>query len=189
MIQHELDFRTFSMKMKTNTMPTNNLSMRAEHSAEDGCLLFANAFPGMLKELRIAFKKIQEFFQTKDDNIDIALLDEDLLYGFKDHFGCQLLKEMLKFYLEEVLPKAQDKDLDIQPTIQTAVSHIGEMLFNLKQKITLCQNFFACSNKSRAVKRIKETYNKLQEKGVYKAMGELDIFIDYIEDYLIAKKK
>lgn len=28
---------------------------------------------------------------------------------------------------------------------------------------------------------------QLQDKGIYKAMGEFDIFVNYIEDYLIMK--
>lgn len=49
--------------------------------------------------------------------------------------------------------------------------------------------FLPCENKSKAVEEVKSAFSKLQERGVYKAMGEFDIFINYIEAYMTMKMR
>nr|SBU76389.1 IL-10d3 [Notamacropus eugenii] len=48
----------------------------------------------------------------------------------------------------------------------------------------LKHRFLPCEEKSRVVKQVKSTYKELREQGVYKAMGDFDIFINYMEEYL-----
>lgn len=78
--------------------------------------------------------------------------------------------------------------------------------------------FFTCEERSRSMKHIKETFTKVRpwkenlsrhctshirdshtkhtrlslqmnKNGIYKAMGEFDIFINYIEKYLTMKRR
>ncbi|XP_067387790.1 interleukin-10 [Emydura macquarii macquarii] len=150
---------------------------------EESCVHLAHRLPMELKHLRIAFNEIKDYFQAKDDELDILLLKEDLLKDFKGYLGCQSVSEMIWFYMAEVLPKA----LNDSEGNKRSVDSIGNMLLQLRRTLTRCHRFFFCENRSRTIEQIKETYNKLQEKGLYKAMGEFDIFIDYIEEYLRMK--
>ncbi|CAM4663690.1 unnamed protein product [Lepidochelys olivacea] len=151
--------------------------------SEESCTHLANLLPLRLKDLRIAFGEIKDYFQAKDDELDILLLKEDLLEDFKGYLGCQSVSDMIRFYLDEVLPKA----INSSKHIKRSVGSIGNMLQDLRQTLKRCHRFFTCEKRSQTLKEIKETYNKLQEKGIYKAMGEFDIFINYIEEYLMMK--
>ncbi|XP_025776880.1 interleukin-10 [Puma concolor] len=92
---------------------------------------------------------------------------------------------MIQFYLEEVMPQAENED----PDIKQHVNSLGEKLKTLRLRLRRCHRFLPCENKSKVVEQVKSTFSKLQEKGVYKAMGEFDIFINYIEAYMTMKMK
>ncbi|XP_066482262.1 interleukin-10 [Tiliqua scincoides] len=151
---------------------------------EGNCKHFADLLPLRLRDLRITFNKIKDYFQTRDDELDIMLLNENLLEEFKGYLGCQSVAEIIQFYLEDVLPNVTTGD-----TIERNVGFIQTMLQDLKQSIKRCHRFFICEKKKKAINYIRETYEKLQDKGIYKAMGEFDIFVNYIEEYLTMKMK
>ncbi|XP_077013738.1 interleukin-10 isoform X1 [Tamandua tetradactyla] len=152
--------------------------------SENSCTHFPDSLPNMLRELRGAFSRVKTFFQKKDQ-LDTMLLNGSLLEDFKGYLGCQALSEMIQFYLEEVMPQAENHD----PDIKEHVSSLGEKLKTLRLRLRRCHRFLPCENKSRAVEQVKNAFNKLQEKGVYKAMSEFDIFINYIESYMTMKIK
>ncbi|XP_004641204.1 interleukin-10 [Octodon degus] len=149
---------------------------------ENSCVHFPAGLPHMLRELRTAFGMVKTFFQ-KQDQLDNMLLNESLLEDFKGYLGCQALSEMIQFYLVEVMPKAENHD----PDIKEHVNSLGEKLKTLRLRLRRCHRFLPCENKSQAVEQVKSAFSKLQEKGVYKAMSEFDIFINYIEAYMTLK--
>ncbi|XP_012494267.1 PREDICTED: interleukin-10 [Propithecus coquereli] len=152
--------------------------------SENSCTHFPASLPHMLRELRAAFGRVKTFFQTKDQ-LDNMLLNESLLEDFKGYLGCQALSEMIQFYLEEVMPQAENHG----PDIKEHVNSLGEKLKTLRLRLRRCHRFLPCENKSKAVEQVKNAFSKLQEKGVYKAMSEFDIFINYIEAYMTMKMK
>ncbi|XP_012385082.1 interleukin-10 isoform X1 [Dasypus novemcinctus] len=147
--------------------------------SENSCTHFPDSLPNMLRELRAAFSRVKAFFQMKDQ-LDSMLLNRSLLEDFKGYLGCQALSEMIQFYLEEVMPQAENHS----PDIKQYVSSLGEKLKTLRLRLRRCHRFLPCENKSRAVEQVKNAFTKLQEKGIYKAMSEFDIFINYIEAYM-----
>ncbi|ELW47753.1 interleukin-10 [Tupaia chinensis] len=150
--------------------------------SEDSCTYFPANLPNMLRELRAAFGRVKTFFQTSDQ-LDNMLLSESLLKDFKGYLGCQALSEMIQFYLEEVMPQAENHS----PDVKEHVNSLGEKLKTLRLRLRRCHRFLPCENKSKAVEQVKSAFDKLQEKGVYKAMSEFDIFINYIEAYMTTK--
>ncbi|KAI6051299.1 interleukin-10 [Marmota monax] len=150
--------------------------------SEETCTHFPGGLPHMLRELRAAFGKVKIFFQTKDQ-LDDMLLSESLLEDFKGYLGCQALSEMIQFYLVEVMPQAENHS----PDVKEHVNSLGEKLKTLRLRLRRCHRFLPCENKSKAVQQVKDAFSKLQEKGIYKAMSEFDIFINYIEAYMTAK--
>ncbi|ELK37201.1 PREDICTED: interleukin-10 [Myotis davidii] len=152
--------------------------------SENSCTHFSTSLPHMLRELRAAFNRVKTFFQMKDQ-LDNMLLNGSLLEDFKGYLGCQALSEMIQFYLEEVMPQAETQG----PDIKEPVNSLGEKLKTLRLQLRRCHRFLPCENKSKAVEQVKSAFNKLQERGVYKAMSEFDIFINYIEAYMTMKMK
>ncbi|KAM9519946.1 interleukin-10 [Guaruba guarouba] len=161
------------------TLPTSS------SLAEPSCLHFPELLPAMLKELRMKFEEIKDYFQSKDDELSIQLLSSELLDDFKGSFGCQSVSEMMRFYMEEVLPSA----MRTSTHHQQSMGDLGNLLLSLKATMRRCHRFFTCEKRSKTIKHIKETFQKMNENGVYKAMGEFDIFINYIEEYLMMKKR
>ncbi|XP_068121694.1 interleukin-10 [Hyperolius riggenbachi] len=123
--------------------------------------------------------------QMKDDALHTILLENNLLQDFKSSIGCQAVAEIIRFYLDDVLPHAKVGYNDIKSNLH----FMKDKLLDLKQTMKRCQHFLPCDRKSKAIKQIKETYNKLKDRGIYKAVGEFDILIDYIEEYLMSRKK
>ncbi|XP_004425149.1 PREDICTED: interleukin-10 isoform X2 [Ceratotherium simum simum] len=152
--------------------------------SKGSCTLFPANLPHMLQELRAAFSRVKTFFQMKDE-LDNMLLNGSLLEDFKGYLGCQALSEMIQFYLEEVMPQAENHG----PDIKEHVNSLGEKLKTLRLRLRQCHRFLPCENKSKAVEQVKSAFSKLQGKGVYKAMSEFDIFINYIEAYMTMKMK
>ncbi|XP_078402332.1 interleukin-10-like [Cetorhinus maximus] len=158
---------------------------RQEQSG-DNCFSYA-MFPAHLKELRASYRKIKVYFQKKDDNVQITLLGGRLHHGFKGREGCQFLKEMLNFYLRDVIPAAKTQ----QKATNSNISKIGNILSELKENVQNCPQFFNCDvcncRPSTYIENIYKIYEKLQEKGVYKAIGELNIFFDWLQQYIRMK--
>ncbi|NXJ74340.1 IL10 protein, partial [Trogon melanurus] len=152
---------------------------------QPSCLHFPDLLPAKLKELRSKFEDIKDYFQSKDDELGIQLLSSELLDEFKGSFGCQSVSEMMRFYMEEVLPSARRTGSHHQQS----VDDLGNLLLSLKATMRRCHRYFTCEKRSKAIKHIKEAFEKMNENGIYKAMGEFDIFINYIEEYLLMKRK
>ncbi|NWV48034.1 IL10 protein, partial [Daphoenositta chrysoptera] len=152
--------------------------------AQPSCPDFTKLLPAKFKELRAKFGEIKDYFQSKDDDLSIQLLSSDLLEEFKGSLGCQSVSEMMGFYMEEVLPSA----IRTSTNHQRSVGDLGNLLQSLRTMMRRCHRFFTCEERSRSMKHIKETFTKMNENGIYKAMGEFDIFISYIEKYLTMKR-
>ncbi|XP_025933068.1 interleukin-10 [Apteryx mantelli] len=152
---------------------------------EPSCTHFSELLPAYLRDLRIKFEEIKDYFQSKDDELSIQLLSSELLDEFKGTFGCQSVSEAMRFYMEEVLPSARTASAQHEKS----VSDLGNMLMHLKATMKRCHRFFVCEKRSKTLKHIKEKFEKMNENGIYKAMGEFDIFINYIEEYLMKGRK
>ncbi|XP_055511048.1 interleukin-10-like [Leucoraja erinacea] len=151
------------------------------------CFNYA-VFPAHVQELRTSYHKIKTYFQNKDDNFKISLLRSRDLPVFKDNHSCQFLKEMLNFYLTDVIPAAKTHSR----VINVSVSKIGNALHELHANVLKCHLFFSCDrcicNQSPHFRNIQRTFKQLQVKGVYKAMSELNTFIDWIWNYINMKR-
>ncbi|NXN22436.1 IL10 protein, partial [Nycticryphes semicollaris] len=152
---------------------------------DSSCLHFSQFLPARLRELRSKFGEIKDYFQSKDDELSIQLLSSELLDEFKGTFGCQSVSEMMKFYTEEVLPRARRTSTHHQQSMDD----LGNLLLSLKATMKRCHRFFTCEKRSKTIKHIKETFEKMNINGIYKAMGEFDIFINYIEEYLLMRRE
>ncbi|XP_068852035.1 interleukin-10 [Aphelocoma coerulescens] len=153
--------------------------------AQPSCLHFPKLLPAKLRELRVKFEEIKDYFQSKDDDLSIQLLSSDLLEEFKGSLGCQSVSEMMGFYMEEVLPSA----MKTSTHHQQSVGDLGNLLLSLRTMMRRCHRFFTCEDRSKSMKHIKETFTKMNKNGIYKAMGEFDIFINYIEKYLTMRRR
>ncbi|NXU84146.1 IL10 protein, partial [Xiphorhynchus elegans] len=161
------------------------LLLAAGTRCQPSCLHFPQLLPAKLRELRVKFEEIKDYFQSKDDDLSTQLLSSDLLDEVKGSLGCQSVSEMMGFYMDEVLPKA----IRTSTHHQQSMGDLGNLLLSLRMMMRRCHRFFTCEERSKSMKQVKETFNKMHQNGIYKAMGEFDIFINYIEKYLMMKRR
>ncbi|KAM9361703.1 interleukin-10 [Symphorus nematophorus] len=151
------------------------------------CCRFVEGFPVRLQRLREDYSQIRDFFEANDD-LDVALLDQTIEDSFKTPFACHAMDSILGFYLGTVLPTAlagvTDNTRDLKPHMES----IQQIFDQLKTDVTRCRNYFSCK-KPFDITMLNSTYTQMESKGLYKAMGELDMLFNYIETYLASKQQ
>ncbi|XP_024126225.1 interleukin-10 [Oryzias melastigma] len=151
------------------------------------CCRFVEGFPARLRELRVSFLHIRDFY-TANDDLDSALLDQTVEDSIKSDFACQTIDSILGFYLSTILPKAAASATDDTANLKPHVESIQEIFDQLKSDVTQCRHYFSCK-KHFDISNLTSTYNKMANKGLFKAMGELDLFFNYIESYLASQRR
>ncbi|XP_066527271.1 interleukin-10 [Hoplias malabaricus] len=151
---------------------------------KDNCCSFVEGFPLRLKNLRSSYDEIRDYYETNDE-LEVALINKTVLENFKSPYGCHVFDEVLHFYLGTVLPTAVTEETK---RFQTSIDNIGNIFQALKKDMIKCRRYFKCQ-KPFEIASIKKSYNDMKEKGLYKAMGELDLLFNYIEEYLASKRQ
>ncbi|XP_076845268.1 interleukin-10 isoform X1 [Brachyhypopomus gauderio] len=152
-------------------------------NCKDKCCEFVEGFPVRLKALRSSYSEIRDYYE-ENDVIETALLNRTVLENVKSPYGCHVMKDILHFYLETVLPSAAS---EVKRHFKTPIDAIGNIFLELKRELVKCRSYFACQ-KPFEISTIQNSYNQMADKGLYKAMGELDLLFNYIEDYLASKR-
>ncbi|KAM9799364.1 interleukin-10 [Syngnathus typhle] len=150
------------------------------------CCRFVESFPGRLRRLREDYVQIRDFYEANDD-LDTVLLDQTIEDSFKTPFACNAMNTILEFYLGTVLPAAITGVSEDTSELRPYVESIHLIFDELKRDVTKCRKYFGCQKQFDVVK-LNMTYTQMENKGVYKAMGELDVLFNYIEIYLASKR-
>ncbi|XP_005739520.1 interleukin-10 [Pundamilia nyererei] len=150
------------------------------------CCRFVEGFPVRLKKLRQDYSRIRDFYEANDD-LDSALLDQSVEDSFKSPFACYAMNSLLEFYLDTVLPTAMAGVTEDTKNLKPHVESIQEIFNTLKRDVTQCRNYFSCK-KYFDINNLNSTYTQMESRGLYKAMGELDILFNYFETYLASKR-
>ncbi|XP_060765765.1 interleukin-10 [Neoarius graeffei] len=153
---------------------------------KDSCCTFVEGFPVRLKTLRSSYAMIREYYESRDD-LDTSLFNRTVLEHFKSPYGCSVMNDVLHFYLETVLPSAISGHTK-KDRFKTPIDVIGNLFQELKRELVQCRNYFTC-RKPFEISNVKNSYNQMGGKGMYKAMGELDMLFNYIEDYVASQKR
>ncbi|XP_022052986.2 interleukin-10 [Acanthochromis polyacanthus] len=156
-------------------------------TCNNDCCRFVEDFPVRLKKLREDYSQIRGFFEANDD-LDKALLDQSVEDSFKSPFGCHSVNSVLGFYLSTVLPSAlagvTEETKDLIPHMES----IQQIFDQLKNDVTKCRHYFSCKTHF-DIRVLNSTYTEMKDKGLYKAMGEMNLLFNYIESYLASKRQ
>uniref|UniRef100_H3CPB0 Interleukin family protein n=1 Tax=Tetraodon nigroviridis TaxID=99883 RepID=H3CPB0_TETNG len=150
------------------------------------CCSFLEGFPARLKVLRENYSNIREYYEANDD-LDLVLIDQSIVESFKTPFACHVMDGILKLYLDSVLPRALASVTVETRDLQPHVESIQQILDQLKTEVNNCKHFFACKNQFDMNTLTSAYTQQMQEKGLFKAMGELDLLFNYIEMYMSSK--
>ncbi|CAG5982513.1 unnamed protein product [Menidia menidia] len=154
---------------------------------KDRCCRFVESFPVRLRRLREDYSRIRDFYEANDD-FDSVLLDQTVEDSFKSPFACHTMNSILDFYLRTVLPTAMSGVTEDTKELQPHVESIQQIFDELKSDVTKCRHYFSCK-KHFDIKDLNTTYTQMENRGMFKAMGELDLLFNYIETYLASKRK
>ncbi|XP_008318394.2 interleukin-10 [Cynoglossus semilaevis] len=150
------------------------------------CCRFVEGFPVRLKKLRQSYLQIRDYYEANND-LDSVLLDHSIEDSFNSPFACHVMDTILNFYLSEVLPRAMSQvtdNIDLKPHVESILQIFDE----LKDDVHKCRNYFSCK-KPFDIKDLNSSYTQMESKGLFKAMGELDLLFNYIEKYLASKRQ
>ncbi|KAI5614424.1 interleukin-10 precursor, partial [Silurus asotus] len=150
----------------------------------DSCCSFVEGFPVRLKALRSSYAVIQDYYVSSFQMICIFNV---LGFHLQSPYGCSVMNDILHFYLETVLPSAISGHKS-RKHFQTPIDRIGNLFQELKRELIKCNKYFTC-RKPFEISSVKNSYNQMGGKGLYKAMGELDILFNYIEDYMASQRQ
>uniref|UniRef100_A0A673BWD5 Interleukin family protein n=1 Tax=Sphaeramia orbicularis TaxID=375764 RepID=A0A673BWD5_9TELE len=133
------------------------------------CCRFVESFPTRLRTLRDHFSQIRDYYVSQCTAFSLltAVSPSEALSA-ACHGRCPGL------YLRTVLPTAlagvTEENKDLKPHMES----IQVIFDQLKREVTSCVRAAGhCS---------------MEDKGLYKAMGELDILFNYIETYLASNR-
>ncbi|XP_063049565.1 interleukin-10 [Engraulis encrasicolus] len=158
----------------------------AKVDCSNRCCTFVENAAGKLKNLRVLFRQIRSYYEDNDD-LESVLLDDGVLQQFKTRYGCHVVNDVLRFYHDNVLPAATN-DTQKSEEFKTKIDSIGQLLKTLMRDILHCRNYFSCIEPF-SINKMMNSYNGMEKKGMFKAMGELDILFNYLEDYLVSKRR
>ncbi|XP_040059834.1 interleukin-10 [Gasterosteus aculeatus] len=161
-------------------------SARCSPVCNNQCCRFVEGFPVRLKKLRQDYSRIRDFFEANDD-LDTALLDQSVEDSFKSPFACHTVDSILDFYLTSVLPTAMAGVTEDTRDLQPHMESIQRIFDGLKRDVFTCRKYFSCI-KPFDINNLNSTYNQMESKGPYKAMGEIDLLLNYIETYLASQR-
>ncbi|XP_073324770.1 interleukin-10-like [Pagrus major] len=147
--------------------------------------LVSNVSTPMMK-LRENFSHIRDFYEA-NDNLDTALLDQSVEESLKTPFACHAMNSILDFYLGTVLPTALADETEDTRDLKPHMQSIQQIFDQLKTDVHTCRHYFSCK-KTFDITSLNSTYTQMESKGLYKAMGELDLLFNYIETYLASKR-
>ncbi|KAJ0023723.1 hypothetical protein NQD34_003622 [Periophthalmus magnuspinnatus] len=150
------------------------------------CCRFVEGFPLRLRKLREDYSQIRDYYEANDE-LDTVLLDDSVEHSFNSPFACQAMDGILGFYLRTVLPSALAVATEDARTLRPYMESIQQIFDELKREVTKCRNYFSCK-KQFDIRNLNSTYTQMESKGLFKAMGELDILFNYFEKYLASKR-
>ncbi|KAG7456108.1 hypothetical protein MATL_G00248300 [Megalops atlanticus] len=100
----------------------------------------------------------------------------------KQSRGITILKEMLDFYLEDVFRKESLKGEN--------QGNILSLLARLRGDVERCLGFppsALSSGERKRIRQMKKKFNELKTRGVYKAVGEFEVVLSWVDSYIHQK--
>ncbi|TTA83866.1 Interleukin-10 [Bagarius yarrelli] len=135
-------------------------------TCQESCCSFVEGFPVRLRALRSSYNSIRDYYSP---------------------YGCSIMSDILHFYLETVLPSAINGHVE-KKSLKSPINNIGNVFQELKRELIRCRIYFTCRQPFE-ISSVKNSYSQMGGRGLYKAMAELDMLFNYIEDYVASHKR
>ncbi|XP_006834120.1 PREDICTED: interleukin-20 [Chrysochloris asiatica] len=136
-----------------------------------------------LQKIRSEFSEIRDSVQAEDGNIDIRILRSSTsLQDTKPSDQCCLLRHLLRLYLDRVFKNYQTSD----PHTLRKISSLSNSFLTIKKDLRLCHDHKTCHCGEEATEKYSQILSHFEElelqAAVVKALGELDILLQWLEE-------
>ncbi|KAM5287879.1 interleukin-22 [Ctenodactylus gundi] len=110
-----------------------------------------------------------------DNNTDVRLIKNNFFSGIHKNKHCYLMKQVLNFTLEEVLPPQSDR-------FQRYMKEVVAFFSKCSKELSLCHIRGDDQHIQRKVQELKDTVTELGESAGIKAIGELNLLFMNLKD-------
>ncbi|CAK6443208.1 unnamed protein product [Pipistrellus nathusii] len=90
--------------------------------------------------------------------------------------NCRFQEQLLSFFMEDVFGQLQ---LQVCKEM-----HFVEEFHSLRQKLSRCISCASSAREMKSITRMKRTFYGIGNRGIYKAINELDILLSWIKQFL-----
>ncbi|XP_041091789.1 interleukin-20-like [Polyodon spathula] len=136
-----------------------------------------------IHELRDYFSEIRKKIVGEDGNSGVRLLKEHALMNIKPLESCCFLRQLLRFYMENVFNQYTPKDSQIR----RRTSSLANSFLSINRDLRQCYAHLHCQcdeETKMRIEAIQSTFEKLDvNAATVKAIGELDYLLDWIETH------
>ncbi|XP_020641724.3 interleukin-22 [Pogona vitticeps] len=154
-----------------SALPVKEADARTNHS----CVLRKNTIQiTYIKNCTYSLAKQASFFDQDTDN---RLIDQYLYANIQEKDHCYLMKRVMEIVVSDVL-----FELKSSPERYSNVQEVANVLAHLNAKLNGCKPLGDREQIESNLKQMKDKLDKLGENGKNKAVGELDLLFDYLED-------
>ncbi|XP_036154686.1 interleukin-26 [Myotis myotis] len=88
--------------------------------------------------------------------------------------NCRFQEQLLSFFMDDVFGQLQvSKEI-----------HFVEEFHSLRQKLSRCISCASSAREMKSITRMKRTFYRIGNRGIYKAINELDILLSWIKQFL-----
>uniref|UniRef100_A0A670I9V2 Interleukin family protein n=1 Tax=Podarcis muralis TaxID=64176 RepID=A0A670I9V2_PODMU len=136
-----------------------------------------------IHEIRDGFGTIKKVIQARDPIRTASILHPHSLHNFQILDSCCLARSILRFYLDKVFRHCETGSL----YINRKISGIANSFLSIEKKFRVCQDENMCNCGEEAINKYHQIIRNYEQMDVtlaaMKALGELDILLNWLEAY------
>ncbi|XP_029429397.1 interleukin-20-like [Rhinatrema bivittatum] len=134
-----------------------------------------------LQEVRDSFNAIRKLIQSQDSSLSLRIIEKSSLQDVTPSQRCCLLRHLLRFYIERVFRHCEAAEVPLRRKI----SVLANSFLSIKRDLKLCHAELTCAcgeESGLKYEIIQENFQTMDAStAVLKALGELDILLDWME--------
>ncbi|NXM73603.1 IL22 protein, partial [Serilophus lunatus] len=152
---------------------TSSLPLKGISGAHHACRLEKNNFHQVY--IRNLTYTLAKMVHASDKDTDNRLIGQQLYVNIKENNRCYLMKRIVEIVVKDVL-------LTEVKNQYPHVEEVAEFLASLTSKLSRCKFSGDREHIEKSLEQIKNKMEQLGENGKTKAIGELDLLFDYMEN-------
>ncbi|NWR89073.1 IL22 protein, partial [Furnarius figulus] len=153
---------------------TSSLPLRGTSMAHHGCRLRKTNF--QQSYIRNRTYTLAKMVHALDKDTDNRLIGQQLYVNIRENNRCYLMKRAVEIVVKDVLLTTEVKNQ------YSYVEEVAQFLASLTSELSTCKISGNREHIEKNLEQMKKKMEQLGENGKIKAIGELDLLFDYMEN-------